>query len=248
MLAFSRTVRSMSPYRSPLADVLRRAGAVITRRDGWRVAAHFGSPAGELAVCARAVGLVDRSELGKVELRGYPEAIDQVVSYLTDCQLEPNEVLRIDGVRWCSASPDRLFALCEPASLFDLSERMHDAVRRTPGVLLTDETEDLAALALLGPAAPSVIAALGAWDLETVALPRPSFAALSFEGLPVFLLEESRARSLVLVEREYAERLWDLLERVGRPFGLACVGAEAADRFAMIERQLERRRSRPALA
>jgi glycine cleavage system aminomethyltransferase T len=238
----------MSLYRSPLEDVLRRAGAVMTRRDGWKVAAHFGSPAGELAVCAGAVGLADRSEIGKLELRGYPEAIDQVVSYLTDGHVEPNEVMRADGARWCSASPDRLFAMCEPSSLFDLSERMHDAVRRTPGVLLTDETEELAALALLGPAAPSVIAALGAWDIETIALPRPSFSALRLEGLPVFLLEESTARSLILVEREYAERLWDLLERVGRRFGLSCVGAEAADRFCMIERQLERSRSRPALA
>src|SRR5437763_12064587 len=235
-------------YRSPLEDVLRRAGAVMTRRDGWDVAAHFGSPAGELAVCAQAVGLVDRSSLGKLELRSYPEAIDQVVSYLTDGHVEPNEVLRIDGVRWCSASPDRLFALCEPSSLFDVSERMHDGVRRTPGVLLTDETEELAALALLGPAAPSVVAALGAWNLETVALPRPSFSALRLEGLPVFLLEESSARSLILVEREYAERMWDLLECVGSVLGLSCVGAEAADRFCMIERRLERSRSRPALA
>src|SRR6185437_7736475 len=148
--------------------------------------------------------------------------------------------------------PDRVFTLCDPSSLFDLSERMHDAVRRTPGVLLTDETEELAALALLGPAAPSVVAALGAWSLETVALPRPSFASVSLEGLPAFLLEESASRALVLVEREFAERLWDVLERVGRRFGLSCVGADAAERFAVIERQLERRRvadrSRPALA
>jgi glycine cleavage system aminomethyltransferase T len=239
----------MSLYRSPLEDVLRRAGAVMTKRDGWTVAAHFGSPAGELAVCARAVGMVDRSALGKLELRGYPEALDQVVSYLADGQLEPNEVLCVDGVHWCSASPDRVFALCEPASLFALSERMHSAVRLAPGALLTDETEELAGLALLGPAAPSVVAALGAWDLETVALPRPSFAAVTLDGLPVFLLEGSSSRFLMLVEREYAERLWDLLERVGQRFGLSCVGSEAADRFAVIERQLERSRgSRPALA
>jgi glycine cleavage system aminomethyltransferase T len=239
----------MSLYRSPLEDVLRRAGAVIRRRDGQRVAAHFGSPGGELAVCARSVGLVDRSDIGKLELRGYPEALDQIVCLLSDSQLEPNEVLRADGVLWCSASPDRVFALCEPADSFGLSERLHDAVRRTPGALLSDETEELAALSLLGPCAPSVIAALGAWDLETIALPHPSFASLTFEGLPVFLLEESSARATILVESEYAERLFDLLERVGRRFGLSCVGAEAADRFAMIERQLTRARgSRPALA
>ena len=88
----------MSPYRSPLEDALRREGAVIRRRDGRRVAAHFGSPGGELAVCARSVGLVDRSEIGKLELRGYPEALDQIVCLVSDSQLEPNEVLRAGGV------------------------------------------------------------------------------------------------------------------------------------------------------
>jgi glycine cleavage system aminomethyltransferase T len=239
----------MSLYRSPLEDVLRRAGAVMRRRGGRRVAVHFGSPGGELAVCARSVGLVDRSEIAKFELRGYPEALDQIVSLLSDSQLEPNEVLRAGRVTWCSGSPDRVFALCEPDDAFALSERLHEAVARTPGALLTDETEELAALELLGPAAPSVIAALGAWDLETIALPRPSFASLSLEGLPVFLLEQSSARALLLVDAEFAERLFDLLERVGRRFGISCVGADAADRFPIIERSLTRpTRSRPALA
>jgi hypothetical protein len=72
---------------------------------------------------------------------------------------------------------------------------------------------------------------------------------LSLEGLPVFLLEESTARASLLVESEYAERLFELLERVGRRFGISCVGADAADRFPIIERSLTRpSRSRPALA
>jgi glycine cleavage system aminomethyltransferase T len=226
---------------SPLDDVLRRAGAAMAERDGWCVPAHFGSPAGELAVCSRAVGLVDRSELGKFELRGFPEALDLIVSYLSDGQVEPNEVLRAGGVEWCSAAPDRVFALCPPELSFKLSERLHRVMSHAPGALLTDETDELAALGLLGPATPSVLAALGAWSLETIQLPRPSFGAYVLKGIPVFLFEESATRALILVEREYAADLWTLLERVGRPFGLACVGSDAADRFAVIERRLERR-------
>jgi glycine cleavage system aminomethyltransferase T len=245
MLDYSRTVPRMLPSRSPLDDSLRRAGAVMVQRDGRCVAAHFGSPAGELAVCSSAVGLVDRSEIAKLELCGYPEALDQVVYDVSDSQLEPNEVLRVNGVEWCSASPDRVFALCEPALAFALSERLHEAALRAPGALLTDETDDLAALALLGPAAPSVVAALGAWNLETIGLPQPSFAATTLDGMPVYLLEESPMRMLILVERDCAVELWDLLERVGRPYGLSCVGLEAAERFSMVERQLA---ARPALA
>ena len=85
-----------------------------------------------------------------------------------------------------------------------------------------------------------MLAALGAWSLDTIQLPRPSFGAYVLEGIPVFLFEESATRALILVERDYAAGLWSLLERVGRPFGLSCVGADAADRFAVIERRLER--------
>jgi glycine cleavage system aminomethyltransferase T len=215
-------------------------------RNGWCVAAHYGSPAGELAVCSSGVGMVDRSEIGKLELCGDPDVIDLLVYDLTDRQLEPNGVLRTGGVQWCAASPERVFAFCEPAELCSLSERVNSAIGRGSRVLLTDETEDLAAIGLLGPAGPSVIAALGAWSLDTIRLPQPSFAATTLDGLPVYLLEESSSRSLILVERLYAEELWHLLERVGRPLGLSCVGLEAAERFAMVERRLGKRR--PALA
>ena len=230
---------------SPLDAVARRAGAVMVPRNGWSVPAHYGSPAGELAVCSRGVGMVDRSEIGKLELCGDPDVLDLLLYDLTDRQLEPNGVLRVGGVQWCAASPERVFAFCEPSELSSLSERINSAVGRGSSVLLTDETDELAAVGLLGPAGPSVIAALGAWSLDTIRLPQPSFAATMFEGLPVYLLEESSNRSLVLIERLYAEELWHLLERVGRPFGLSCVGSEAAERFAMIERRL-RATARPA--
>jgi glycine cleavage system aminomethyltransferase T len=235
----------MPLYRSPLEAVMRRAGAVMVPREGWCVAAHYGSPAGELAVCSSGVGMVDRSDLGKLELCGDPDVVDLVVSDISDGQVEPNEVLRAGGVRWCAASPDRLFALCEPAQLCDLSERLNEAVGSAPRALLTDETDELAALALLGPAAPAVVAALGAWSLDTIALPRPSFSATELDGLPVYLLEESSTRALILVERLYAEQLWNVLEDAGRQFGLSCVGMEAAERFSMIERQLLGRSARP---
>jgi glycine cleavage system aminomethyltransferase T len=235
----------MELQRSPLDAVARRAGAVMVPRNGWSVAAHYGSPAGELAVCSRGVGMVDRSEIGKLELCGDPELVDLLVYDLTDRRLEPNGVLRAGGVQWCAASPERVFAFCESAELCSLSERVNTALGPGSSVLFTDETEELAAIGLLGPAGPSVIAALGAWSLDTIRLPQPSFAATTLEGLPVYLLEESSSRSLVLVERLYAEELWNLLEQVGREFGLSAVGVEAAERYAMVERRV-RATGRPA--
>ena len=52
----------------PLDAVLRLAGAVFSSRNGHPVAIHYGSAAGELSVCVSAVGLVDRSDLCKLEI------------------------------------------------------------------------------------------------------------------------------------------------------------------------------------
>jgi len=59
---------------SPLVEQARHAGATTVQRGGVRVAAHYGSPAGELSACVRAVGLGDRSDLGIFTLSGSPTA------------------------------------------------------------------------------------------------------------------------------------------------------------------------------
>jgi len=72
-----------------LDSVARRAGAIT---NGFDVPAHYGSPAGELAVCLRAVGLGDRSDLGKLLLDGGPSAIAGVVRRMTGVSLVPRGV------------------------------------------------------------------------------------------------------------------------------------------------------------
>jgi hypothetical protein len=41
---------------------------------------------------------------------------------------------------------------------------------------------------------------------------------------------------VVLVDRERAGEAWLAIERAGRPFGISCVGDEAACRYALMER------------
>ena len=76
---------------SPLEALVQRAGATMVARHGWLVAAHYGSPGGEMALCDRAVGLADRSDLGKLELRGDAEPLEQLVGQLTGGQVLSGE-------------------------------------------------------------------------------------------------------------------------------------------------------------
>ena len=99
---------------SPLEPLLQKAGATMVARHGWWVAAHFGSPGGELALCDTAVGLADRSDLGKLELRGEAgRAGDAGRPAHAAARSCPGEALLAGGAWWCSVSPEHVIALCD---------------------------------------------------------------------------------------------------------------------------------------
>ena len=62
------------------------------------------------------------------------------------------------------------------------------------------------------------------------------FSAGSVKGVAGSWLLESDRRALAVVARADAACLWRALEDAGRPFGISCVGYEAARRYALLER------------
>jgi glycine cleavage system aminomethyltransferase T len=107
---------------------------------------------------------------------------------------------------------------------------------RAPGVELRDESAAWAAIALVGRRAARVLAALGALGPDgDVRAARP-FASVHIGGVPVDVLLQSDRRALLLVEPAGADLVWRACEAAGRPLGMSCVGSEAVERFAMLER------------
>jgi len=216
--------------------VLRRAGAVLATRDGRPVAMNFGSAAAELAVCVRAVGLVDRSELSKLVVEAPPAQLAALTSRLAGDSVSPGGVLSAGSVLWCGDAPGRVIVLSDPDSGARLRERLHVDVRRFAGITVRDASAELAAIAVLGRNTSEVLRALGAYgpagDPRTVA----PFAHGLLAGVPTSWLLQSDRRALALVPREHAGEAWLAIERAGRPFGISCVGHEAACRYALLER------------
>ena len=217
--------------QSPLDTVTRRAGAV---RNGHGVAAHYGSPAGELAVCVRAVGLADRSDLVKLVLTGERDAVSELVNRVSGSRLAERGCVSAAGAWWCAASSRRVIALGEPAS-DALSETIRKAA--VPGVEITDRSADWSAIALVGRATVPVLSAIGAFtDLRLA----PPFGPATIDGARADLLLQSDRYAVMLVEPDAATGVWRAIERAGRTFGLSYVGAEAVRRFALAERTLDR--------
>jgi glycine cleavage system aminomethyltransferase T len=131
----------------PLESVLYRDGATMVERHGRRVAAHFGSRAGEEAVCLKAVGLADRSDRTTLEVRG-------------DVDAALLELAALGERAWSSyAGPDRAIVRCEYADTAACLAALGPDAR--------DRTRDFAAMALVGPNAEAL---LDAADLPSSAI------------------------------------------------------------------------------
>jgi glycine cleavage system aminomethyltransferase T len=216
--------------------VLRRAGAVLARRDGRDVAINFGSAAAELAVCVRSVGIVDRSELSKIVLEAPPAQLATLVSRLAGSMVASGGVLSAGGAWWCGETPGRVLVLSDPATGRRLLARLHSEAMRNVTTKVHELTDELAAIGLLGRSAGGVLAALGVYGQSRDPRTAQPFARGWIDRIPAWWLLHSDRRAIALVSREDAGDAWLAVERAGRPFGISCVGQEAASRYALLER------------
>ena len=132
--------------------------------------------------------------------------------------------------------------LSDPDTGSRLRERLRaDAVRYVT-MTVRDVSAEMAAIGLLGRNADKILRALGAFGESGDPRAVAPFAHGSVDGIPAWWLLQSDRRALALVPRERAGEAWLAIERAGRPFGISCVGQEAACRYALLER------TRPARA
>jgi glycine cleavage system aminomethyltransferase T len=229
----SATARSQTTS-TELEAVLRRAGAVLSTRDGRPVAINFGSAAAELAVCVRTVGLVDRSDLCTLALEAPPAQLAAVMRRLVGATVSPGGLVSGGTALWCGETDGQVIVLCDPRTAPRLAEGLRtDAARH---VDVHDRSDELAAIGLLGRSTSQVLRALGVYGPSGDPRAAKPFGRASVEGLPALWLLQSDRRALVLVGREHAGEAWLAIERAGRPYGISCVGTEAAARFTLMER------------
>ncbi len=213
---------------------MRRAGAVLSTREGRTVAVHFGSAAAELAVCVRTVGLVDRSELSTLALEAPPAQLSALLTRLVGATVSPGGLIAGGSAWWCGETPDRMLVVCDPRVGRRLAGTLHTVASRH--VAVRDLSDQVATLALLGRNTSKVLAVLGAYGQSGDPRHAKPFGRGAVEDIPVAWLLPSDHHALALVPRDRTGEAWLALERAGRPFGISCVGHEAASRYALMER------------
>jgi glycine cleavage system aminomethyltransferase T len=224
---------------SPSLDVvLRQAGAVFATHEGRSAAIHYGSAAGELAVCVSAVGLVDRSDLTTLAFEAPSAQLARLTSRLAGGEIAPGGALDAAGAWWCAAAADTLVVVCSPDVRRKLIERLR--VHASHQVSLRVLSVDFAAVGLVGPQTPNVLRALGVYGAGGDPRTATPFGSGTIAGTDAWWLLESDRSALMLVDRKRAGEAWRAIEHAGRQFGLSCVGQAAAGRYALLERTRSR--------
>ncbi|MFQ5829743.1 MAG: hypothetical protein ACE5JD_11395 [Candidatus Methylomirabilia bacterium] len=226
--AHFQPVKLTALYRKHLA-----LGAKLGEEGRWRRPEAFTDPEHEAERVRRAVGLADVSPVGKLGLKG--QELDKLLEELSGTPLPPASSvcrLRLGQATECLAcrlARDECLLLTPPLDL----EAVRGALEPRLGsmcVHLTDLTSALAALDLVGPAAPDVLSKLIALDLRPAFFPSLALAQGGLARVHTIVVRLDLGRHLgyrLLIAREHGEFVWDVLLDAGAEFGMIPFGVAA---------------------
>ncbi len=225
---------------TPVLDLHRQSGAVIGETFGWQLPAVYSSLADEYEATTRRVALVDRSYIGRLELRGVDalELLDRLSTNKLDdldaagrgmyTVLTSNKG-RILGLLFVLKLEDRLLVLTGPEHRRKVADRI-DFYTFAEDVGVSDVTGELAMLAVTGPKAPSLLEAVVGPTAASV--PRHGSTTADIDGVDVRIVRTDFAALPgydLIVPARRAAQLWSRLMERGAGFGLRPVGMRALD-------------------
>jgi aminomethyltransferase len=208
----------MGSLLSPLDDELKRSGAHMTEREGWLVAADFGSLAAEIAVSRATAGLADVSSISKFEVQGPTTAIADM--YPSGREVLPGRAIEAADAWWCVVTRESLLVLASPSRSARVRADLEDGADGETRIV--DVTSDRVAVCLTGPFARDVMGRAGATPLSP-----GSVRVESVGGVPTLVIHQYEKQWLLVAPAADAGALWHALTEAGSPLGLAYVGADA---------------------
>jgi aminomethyltransferase len=226
--------------QTPLIAQHRAAGAKLVDFAGWEMPIQYSGVVDEYHAVRREAGLFDVSHMGRLLVTGRG-----AVSFLQ--RLTTNDVSALpvahahysfvcnerggikDDIFVYRLEPDR-FLLCVNASnQAKILDWFLEQGRAVPDCTITSRSADMAQVALQGPAARAIVAALGLSQLEDLK-PR-QFTSVSLQGVPCLV-----ARTGYTGEFGYewyvsgeVSRVWNALLEAGASWGLKPAGLGARD-------------------
>lgn len=217
---------------SPLHHVHVELGAEMELVDGWLRPVRYGDADEELAAVRAAGGVCDVSPMGKLSLQG--DTLDAVLGNVFP-DIAPHKVGRAVLVDDDSA----VARLAHDEALVTTSSRRltfcETLTAGAPGrAHVVDVTSSLAAVRIVGPPAPDLLAALTELDVSADAFADAACAQSRFaeiHGTLVRLDAAGLPGYTLLFGREYGDYMWESIMEAGERYGLVPFGIEALGRL-----------------
>ena len=146
------------------------------------------------------------------------------------------------GESWWLRSPvsNELVIICGSRLVERLRARLHVEERRRPAVDIIDGADVYAVVNVLGAKTGEMLSALGVYGPDGDARDVSTVTRHAVGDVSATWLLAGPRDALAIVERANAARLWRLVAAAGRDLGIAYVGRDAVERFALTERSLMR--------
>lgn len=237
---------------SPMHARQQEAGAVFVNAGLWRRPLLFPrrgesmleTTKREVLGIRRAVGIVDVSTLGKIDVQGRDAAL-----FLERVYVNRWRNLAIGKARYGLMLREDGFIFDDGTTTRIGEQRFHMTTTTTNAgrvmshleyylqmqwpdldVRLTSVSDHWAAVALAGPQSRDVLAALAARDVSDAALPYMGYLETDVAGLPARVFRISFSGELayeINVPADYGAALWDALLDAGRVHDMTVYGTEA---------------------
>jgi sarcosine oxidase subunit alpha len=228
--------------RTPLHHWHAAHGARWLDAGQWKRPESYGDPEAEVHAVRTAVGLIDVSTLGKIEVTGQDaaELLERV--YLNEWANLPvgrarygvmcteEGIVYDDGIG-ARLGPEHFYVTATTGNAEAVFQWL-ELWRATWGLDATvrNRTSELAAVNLAGPRARDVLGRLTALDLSSPAFPYPAVREATVAGVPCRLLRVGFVGELgyeIHCANAHGWHLWDTLMATGIPLGLKTFGVEA---------------------
>ncbi len=243
----------LDPLRkTPIDSWHARAGAAFEDVGQWRRAWYYPKPGEdihaavnrEVAAVRNAVGIMDASTLGKIDIQGQ-DAAEFLNRVYTNAwkklpigkaryglMLSEDGMVMDDGVTARLAENRYLMTTTtgNAASVMTHLEEWLQTEWPELKVYLTSVTEQFATVSLAGPHARTVLAQLTDIDLSPNALPHMCLAEGEVAGAPARLVRVSFTGEMsyeINVPASYGLSVWEACMRAGEPYGITPYGTEA---------------------
>lgn len=186
--------------------------------------AHYGSAAAEIAVCSKAVGLAERSDLCLLDVSGAATLVEHALApAISDSVPAAGEARCVADTWCCRIEPDRAL-VAGAAGAVDRWRHVVSRVAATTGTAVrADVLPEGEAVSIVGPKAPAL--------MERSTLPAGltpgGVAGGQVAGAQVWVVCEGELRYLLLFPQGCPVEALEAIGESGRPLGLARVGHEA---------------------